>query len=178
MKATGIVRRIDDLGRIVVPKEIRRTLRLREGDPMEIYTGRDGSVVLKKYSPLHDMSKLAQSYVNILHGILQLPILICDKDQILAVAGLSKGLYEGSTISSYLEEQIAKRKVIEQLEAVPIEVKVYEQLDTQGYVIVPVNVSGDVIGAFIIVAQEPVALKEKSATLQALVELLVLQLEM
>ena len=59
MKATGIVRRIDDLGRVVIPKEIRRTLRIREGDPLEIFTDRDGEVIFKKYSPMGEMGALA-----------------------------------------------------------------------------------------------------------------------
>ncbi|MBR6815952.1 MAG: AbrB/MazE/SpoVT family DNA-binding domain-containing protein, partial [Clostridia bacterium] len=64
MKATGIVRRIDDLGRIVVPKEIRRTLRIREGDPLEIYTQADGSVILKKYSPVGELSQYAEELAH------------------------------------------------------------------------------------------------------------------
>ena len=62
MKATGIVRRIDDLGRIVVPKEIRKVLRIREGDPLEIFTGKEGEIVLKKYSPMSDLTAFAQQY--------------------------------------------------------------------------------------------------------------------
>ena len=67
MKATGIVRRIDDLGRVVIPKEIRRTLRIREGDPLEIFTDRDGEVILKKYSPMTDLSFFAQEYADSLY---------------------------------------------------------------------------------------------------------------
>ena len=59
MKATGIVRRIDDLGRVVIPKEIRRTLRIREGDPLEIFTEREGSVILRKYSPIGEIGAVA-----------------------------------------------------------------------------------------------------------------------
>lgn len=64
MKATGIVRRIDDLGRVVIPKEIRRTLRLRDGDPMEIFTDREGTVILKKYSPIGDMADFAEEFAE------------------------------------------------------------------------------------------------------------------
>ena len=69
MKATGIVRRIDDLGRIVVPKEIRRTIRIREGEPMEIFTGRDGEIILKKYSPMGELAKTAKEYAQVLSQI-------------------------------------------------------------------------------------------------------------
>lgn len=177
MKATGIVRRIDDLGRIVVPKEIRTTLRLREGDQMEIFTARDGAVVLKKYSPLHDMSKLAQSYVKVLYDLLQQPVLLCDKDQILAVEGLSKGLYEGAIISNELEGSLAKRQVVEQPDPVPLQLKVNEEIETNGYIIVPVNINGDIIGAFVMIAQEVIGLRPKTLILQSFVELLTLQLE-
>ena len=82
MKATGIVRRIDDLGRVVIPKEIRRTLRIREGDPLEIYTDREGEVILKKYSPINDLGEFAQQYVESLFEVLGTPTLISDRDEI------------------------------------------------------------------------------------------------
>lgn len=79
MKATGIVRRIDDLGRIVVPKEIRRTLRVREGEPMEIFTGREGEIVLKKYSPMGELTRFAKEYTQVLSQITG--FLVCVSDQ-------------------------------------------------------------------------------------------------
>ena len=93
MKATGIVRRIDDLGRVVIPKEIRRTLRIREGDPLEIYTDREGEVILKKYSPINDLGEFAQQYVESLFEVLGTPALISDRDEMIAVAGVSKKDY-------------------------------------------------------------------------------------
>ena len=88
MKATGIVRRIDDLGRVVIPKEIRRTLRIREGDPLEIYTDREGEVILKKYSPINDLGEFAQEYVESLFETLGTPSLIIDRDEMIAVGGV------------------------------------------------------------------------------------------
>ena len=88
MKATGIVRRIDDLGRVVIPKEIRRTLRIREGDPLEIYTDTDGEVIFKKYSPVGEMSAFATQYAEVLARISGLPTLISDRDHIIAAAGV------------------------------------------------------------------------------------------
>ena len=82
MKATGIVRRIDDLGRVVIPKEIRRTLRIREGDPLEIYTDRDGEVILKKYSPIGEMSSFAKDYTESLFRSLGHIAVIVDRDQV------------------------------------------------------------------------------------------------
>ena len=93
MKATGIVRRIDDLGRVVIPKEIRRTLRIREGDPLEIFVDRDGEVILKKYSPISELSDFAKEYAEALFDSLGNPVLICDRDSYIALAGSSKKDY-------------------------------------------------------------------------------------
>ena len=87
MKATGIVRRIDDLGRVVIPKEIRRTLRIREGDPLEIFTDRGGEVILKKYSPMVDLSYFAQEYADSLAETTGHIAIIADQDEIVAVGG-------------------------------------------------------------------------------------------
>lgn len=90
MKATGIVRRIDDLGRVVIPKEIRRTLRIREGDPLEIFTDRDGEVILKKYSPIGELGDFAKEYADSLHDSINHITCIADRDVIIAVAGAPK----------------------------------------------------------------------------------------
>ena len=84
MKATGIVRRIDDLGRVVVPKEIRRTVRIREGDPLEIFTDREGEIILKKYSPIGELSAFAKQYAESLSQVLECLVGICDMDQVVA----------------------------------------------------------------------------------------------
>ena len=90
MKATGIVRRIDDLGRVVIPKEIRRTLRIREGDPLEIFVDRDGEVILKKYSPISELGDFAKEYADALYDSLGHSVLICDRDVYIAVSGSSR----------------------------------------------------------------------------------------
>ena len=90
MKATGIVRRIDDLGRVVIPKEIRRTMRIREGDPLEIYTDNDGEVIFKKYSPIGELSRFASQYAEVLNKSSGYPVLIADRDRIIAAAGASR----------------------------------------------------------------------------------------
>ena len=90
MKATGIVRRIDDLGRVVIPKEIRRTMRIREGDPLEIFTEKDGEVIFKKYSPIGELGDFAVTYAESLNKTAGIPTLITDRDNIIAVSGLSK----------------------------------------------------------------------------------------
>lgn len=110
MKATGIVRRIDDLGRVVIPKEIRRILRIREGDPLEIYTESDGSVIFKKYSHIGEMSEFVPTYCEVLAKVSGMPILICDKDHVVAVSGISKKEYIERRITPILEELMQSRK--------------------------------------------------------------------
>lgn len=91
MKATGIVRRIDELGRVVIPKEIRRTQRIRQGDALEIFTAADGQVVFKKYSPLVELGELAGVYAEVLAKNLGRPVLVCDRESIVAATGTGKG---------------------------------------------------------------------------------------
>ena len=109
MKATGIVRRIDDLGRVVIPKEIRRTLRIKEGDPLEIYTDREGEVIFKKYSPIGELQSFATEYADTLQKTSLMPIFICDRDEIIAVSGASKKEYMDRKISKGLEEIVENR---------------------------------------------------------------------
>ncbi len=103
MKATGIVRRIDDLGRVVIPKEIRRTMRIREGDPLEIFTDRDGEVIFKKYSPIGELTAFAAQYAETLHKTCDLSVVICDRDSVVACAGVSKKEYLDKSLSSEAE---------------------------------------------------------------------------
>ena len=90
MKATGIVRRIDDLGRVVIPKEIRRTLRIREGDPLEIFTDREGEIILKKYSPIGEFGMPVKLYAESLSQTMGCTVCITDTDQVIAVSGAGK----------------------------------------------------------------------------------------
>lgn len=110
MKATGIVRRIDDLGRVVIPKEIRRTMRIREGDPLEIFTDNDGEVVFKKYSPVGEMSPFANQYADVMSRACGLPVVISDRDHVVAVAGLPKKDYYERRVSAQLEELMEQRQ--------------------------------------------------------------------
>ena len=112
MKATGIVRRIDELGRVVIPKEIRRTLRIREGDPLEIYTDRDGEVILKKYSPIGEMSSFAKDYTESIFRSLGHIACIVDRDQVVAASGVNKKELWDKPISHDLEQAIASRQTI------------------------------------------------------------------
>ena len=147
MKATGIVRRIDDLGRVVIPKEIRRTLRIREGDPLEIFTDRDGEVILKKYSPISELGQFAKEYAETLYETLGTPALISDRDEMIAVSGLSKKDYLNRQLSPDLEEIITGRKIVTEklekaIEWVPGQVE-----QVKSYCIAPIIAAGDTIGA-------------------------------
>ena len=112
MKATGIVRRIDDLGRVVIPKEIRRTLRIREGDPLEIFVDRDGEVILKKYSPIGELGDFAKEYAESLYESTGHITIISDRDTFIAVAGGSKKEYLDKPIGNLLENCMENRKTV------------------------------------------------------------------
>lgn len=151
MKATGIVRRIDDLGRVVVPKEIRRTLRIREGDPLEIFTDREGEIILKKYSPIGELGQFAQQYADSLAQTTGHIIAISDKDQIIATAGSHKKDLITKSISSDLEKVIEERQIVtasrDDNKFIPI---IDEEKEYTYEVICPIISEGDVIGAVII----------------------------
>ncbi len=111
MKATGIVRRIDDLGRIVIPKEIRRTLRIRESDPLEIYTGAQGEVIFKKYSPIGELSAFAADYAEVLARTAGVSVLITDRDHVVAAAGVPKRDWMEGRVSPPLERLMEGRRL-------------------------------------------------------------------
>ncbi len=149
MKATGIVRRIDDLGRVVIPKEIRRTLRIREGDPLEIYTATDGEVIFKKYSPIGELGQFAAQYADVLSRISALPTLICDRDHVIAAAGVSKREYLERRVTAALENLMEARR---SYSAQPNDVEEMQPVEGEtraAAVIYPIIASGDVTGAVV-----------------------------
>ncbi len=156
MKATGIVRRIDDLGRVVVPKEIRRTLRIREGDPLEIFTDREGEIILKKYSPIGELGDFARQYAEALAQTTGNVICITDRDQIIAVSGGSKKDMLMKPISQQLENLIDERENLmatrEERRFVPI---TQGEEEFQAQAISPIICEGDAIGSVIITTKEP-----------------------
>ena len=112
MKATGIVRRIDDLGRVVIPKEIRRTLRVREGTPLEIFTDREGEIILKKYSPMVELAAFATQYAEAMAQATGMLVCITDREYVIAAAGTGKKEVEGEQLSEEMEEMIEKRSTV------------------------------------------------------------------
>ena len=152
MKATGIVRRIDDLGRIVIPKEIRRTLRILESDPLEIFTDREGEIILKKYSPIGEMSTFAKQYAESLAQVSGHGALISDRDQFIAAAGGYKNML-GKSITKDLEEKLNAIETVMaskgdrsfiQIAEEPYNEFVHEAIQ-------PIICEGDIIGAVILV---------------------------
>ncbi len=111
MKATGIVRRIDDLGRVVIPKEIRRTMRIREGSPLEIYTDRDGEVIFRKYSMMDGISDLASYLCDAIHTVTGQCVMVTDRETVLAVSGAPRRDYCDKGISPELEQVMYTRSI-------------------------------------------------------------------
>ena len=152
MKATGIVRRVDDLGRVVIPKEIRRTMRIREGDPLEIFTDRDGEVIFKKYSPIGELGEFATQYAETLYKTSGFPVCITDKDSIIATAGLhKKELYE-KPVSSDIEKVMEDKK--HYLSNGGGKLPITESNDRYSAgVISPIIAEGDIIGNVIVIKE-------------------------
>lgn len=160
MKATGIVRRIDDLGRVVIPKEIRRTLRIREGDPLEIYVDRDGEVILKKYSPISELSDFTKEYADALFDSLGHTILITDRDSFISVAGGSKKEYLNRNIGQTIEKVMEDRTP--QFETSSKEVEFIDGIEetVPSYVLHPIIANGDPIGTVVILTREESAMTD------------------
>lgn len=153
MKATGIVRRIDDLGRVVIPKEIRRTMRIREGDPLEIFTSTDGEVIFKKYSPVGELTEVSGMFAEILFKSSTESVIICDRDHVIAASGVSKKEVLERRISPQLEDIIEQRKTFI---AQPggTHLTAIEGYERTASVAVPILAAGDVCGAVLMLSPE------------------------
>ncbi len=170
MKATGIVRRIDDLGRVVIPKEIRRNLHIREGDPLEIFVDKDGEVILKKYSPIGELSNFAREYADAINEATGQSVLICDRDNIIAVAGASKKDFLGKTIGRLVEQSMTERRPLMnnyQGKKAGLDGNIIaddngeDSYRFSGEVIMPIVAQGDPIGAVIICGQHDLGDSER-----------------
>lgn len=155
MKATGIVRRIDDLGRVVIPKEIRRTLRIREGAPLEIYTGKDGEVIFKKYSPVGELGEFAGDYAETLAKTSGYPICITDMDSVIAVSGIPKRELTDKKISTDIEKIMEEKTsfVCRGTEKRTIPVIEGSEKYSAG-VVAPIISEGDTIGSVVFFSNE------------------------
>lgn len=157
MKATGIVRRIDDLGRVVIPKEMRRTLRIKEGDPLEIFVSEDGGVILHKYSAMTDLGEIAVQFSESLTKASGLPTLISDRDTVIAVSGASKKEYNGHRIPPALLQLLEERatQIIEDHRE--IQTYFFEGCDPSaisGMIVTPIIAHGDIMGSVILFTED------------------------
>ncbi len=158
MKATGVVRRIDDLGRVVIPKEIRKTLRIKEGDPLEIFTDKEGEVILKKYSPIGELSEFATEYAETLAKTTGHIACITDKDTVIAVSGASKKEFLEQGISEELEKLLEDKENYTSKEnndiSVPITRNDNKDRKFNSQVVYPIISDGDVIGSVILLSKD------------------------
>jgi AbrB family transcriptional regulator (stage V sporulation protein T) len=156
VRATGIVRRIDDLGRIVIPKEIRRTLRIRETDPLEIFTDKEGEIILKKYSPIGELGEFAKSYADSLAQTTGHIVCVTDRDQIIAATGTLKKDLMLKEISRELEDSLEERKTILAMSSDKdfIPVMDEEQEAFKAEAVSPIICEGDVLGAVILLSKD------------------------
>ncbi len=146
MKATGIVRRIDDLGRVVIPKEIRRTMRIRDGEPLEIYTSREGEVIFKKYSPLGEFAAQAESFAQAISKAAGMTVIISDRDAIIAVSGAGKKELADKPLSAELERLMSARSPY--IRKGGHSVLAVESLSSSSVSLaVPIITEGDLVGA-------------------------------
>lgn len=156
MKATGITRKIDELGRIVIPKEIRRTLRIREGTPLEIFTEKNGEIILRKYSPMGELVTFAAQYAESLAQTTGMMVCITDLEQVIAAAGGAKKEYLGKTISEKLGQAMEDRMIVQAAPEEKKHLSITKEAVSEGYAqtICPIICQGDVIGSVILLAKD------------------------
>lgn len=148
MKATGVVRRIDELGRIVIPKEVRKTLRIKEGENLEIYIENE-NIILKKYSAMKNLDEFAQELTDSIYSLLKQNIFIMDRDTIIAVSGDMKKMYLGKDISSAMEDYISRRDSM--LEKYSKKLQIIEEEKEEGsYTYASIVANGDAVGLVLI----------------------------
>ena len=158
MKATGIVRRIDELGRVVIPKEIRRTMRIRQGDPLEIFTDRDGEVILKKYSPIGELGEFANEYAEALYKALGHTTIICDRDSVVASFGPGKKDYADKSVSPQLEATMQRRMAFVLGDGETPVTIVRDEDTSKNYhaqLICPIISEGEAAGAVVLLSSQP-----------------------
>lgn len=152
MRATGIVRRIDDLGRVVIPKEIRRTMHIREGDPLEIFTGPDGDVIFRKYSPVEELGAFASGCAEVLAKVSGTPALVCDRDRVVAVSGMPFGSVKDRRLADDMEQIMSARRICISDDRARISVAA-DDGELFAKVAVPIVASGDVMGCIALVTR-------------------------
>lgn len=156
MKATGIVRRIDDLGRIVIPKEIRRTMRIREGDPMEIFTSREGEILLKKYSPVGELGEFATTLAESISQTIGELVCVTDRDYVIAAAGTGKKEFEGKILDTQVQSAIDNRcnQVVTEDKKKFLKITQDDEKEYMRQAVATILSHGDCIGSVVILSKD------------------------
>lgn len=162
MKATGIVRRIDDLGRVVIPKEIRKTLRIKEGQPLEIFTEKTGEIILKKYSSIGELKEYSESYAKSISKVLNINVLICDTEQIVVANGGDCKEYLNKDITKELDEILDKRTIYSTVSGDKLVSITKEPQDLlKEEIIMPIISEGDIMGGIIALSKNKLSKVEE-----------------
>ena len=160
MKSTGIVRRIDELGRIVIPKEIRRTFHIREGDLLEIYTGNSEEIVFKKHSVINQILGTASRYSEILSRFISMPVIITDKETITAASGTARKDFIGKEITPFLREMMESRKIISETQDNSVKIYPTKETKSECLFMFPIIANGDLCGSLIVLKNETLKNKD------------------
>lgn len=170
MRATGIVRRIDNLGRIVIPKEIRRTMNIREGDPLEIFVEINGEIIFKKYSTIGELGSFAKQYAGILSQVAAAPVIVCDREKVVASSSDLQDNVVGKAVSKEFDKIIQQRKTyIAKQDSVLYPI---QGVDLKALVCVPIISAGDLIGSILIADGKDVVMSETQIKLAQLIALI------
>lgn len=155
MKATGIVRKIDELGRIVIPKEIRKTMKIKEGEALEIYVESTGEVILKKYDPMSEQKKQIESYAQTLAEETGMIVLVTNNRNIVAAHGKNSKSYIGKEMSEDLVKLINRRNLVNSKEIGIVKlVKEDKKSEIVSQLIAPIIADSDLVGSIILMSKE------------------------
>lgn len=177
MKATGIVRRIDELGRVVIPKELRRTLRIKEGDELEIYTKENNELVMRRFSAINNLEESAIDYAQAIYNSVGQNVLVTDTNEVLGAAGSQRNFYGGKRLSQSFIKTILERATLYCDEnQVKRNITADDSLQYQSQLIMPVVAGGDVYGAVVLLSQMPQISDTDKAVVASALEFLRLKL--
>ena len=152
MRATGIVRRMDELGRVVIPKELRRTMRIREGEELEVFTTDDNALVLKKFSAMEELADFRHDYASSVYGATGYTVIITDNDKVVAASGDIKGVRIGDAVGEKLAQIYDGRRRVE----LPAEEDIFSgKAEYRSAVVAPIISGGDVMGGVILLSRKP-----------------------
>lgn len=153
MKATGVVRRIDELGRIVIPKEIRKNFRIKEGENVEIYID-DNNIILKKYSELKNVSDISSNIIDSVFSVINKDIIITDMSNIMELSSSLKNVFFNKELSVEYQNMLSKREKIIQKSSKNL--CITDQIVDYSYIVNPMIVNGDLIGSIVLLSKDTI----------------------